>query len=118
VYESYRSAHHEREDVDMTERELNAFDKEPLYDAWISEMQMGEYGLMSKEQFYELLGNRGTIPDRLAKGVGRDLMRAVAYAIHHVKLARDAAPVTTGIDERPMNAPPLPPRLRKKKSES
>ena len=117
MYESYRSAHHEREDADMRE-DVNEYVMEPLYDAWISEMQMGEYGLMSKEQFYELLGNKGTIPDRLAKGVGRDLMRAVAYAIHHVKLARDAAPVTTGIDERPMNAPPLPPRLRKKKTES
>ena len=75
----------------MCERDVNAFVMEPLMDAWMSEMEMGEYSLMPKKQVYRLLGHGSTLPNRIAKGAGRDLMRALAYDIKNVKLARDAS---------------------------
>jgi hypothetical protein len=42
---------------------------------------------MEKEKFHKLLGDPKTLPDRLARGVGRDLMMAIAYALNHVELA-------------------------------
>jgi len=84
VYESYRSAHHEREDVDMRE-DVNEYVMEPLYDAWLCGAQIS--GRMEKEKFHKLLGDPKTLPDRLARGVGRDLMMAIGYALNHVELA-------------------------------
>ena len=75
----------------MCERDVNAFVMEPLMDAWISEMQMDKYSLMTKEEGYRLSGDGSTLPNRIAKGAGRDLMRALAYDIKNVKLARDAS---------------------------
>jgi hypothetical protein len=86
---SHSRANHEREDVDVTERELNAFDMEPLYDAWLCGTQIPSYSRMTEAYFNKLLGNRNTLPQRLAKGVGRDLMRAIGYALNHVQLAED-----------------------------
>ena len=73
----------------MTERELNAWDMEPLYDAWLCGCQIPFYAGMTKAHFNKLLGNRNTLPQRLAKGVGRDLMMAIGYALNHVQLAED-----------------------------
>ena len=73
----------------MTERELNAWDMEPLYDAWLCGCQIPFYAGMTKAHFNKLLGNRNTLPQRLAKGVGRDLMMASAYALNHVQLLED-----------------------------
>ena len=89
MYESYRSVHHEREDVHMCDRDVNAYVMEPLYDAWLCGAQVPSYARMEKEMFYKLLGNPNSLPERLAKGVGRDLMMAIAYAINHVELAVD-----------------------------
>jgi len=71
----------------MCDRDVNAYVMEPLYDAWLCGAQVP--GRMSKEKFYKLLGDPKTVPDRLARGVGRDLMMAIAYALNHVELAVD-----------------------------
>ena len=79
-------ANHVREDVDMRE-DVNAYVMEPLMDAWLCGAQV--HGRMEKEMFYKLLGDPNTVPDRLARGVGRDLMMAIGYALNHVELGRD-----------------------------
>ena len=71
----------------MCERDVNAYVMEPLMDAWLCGAQIS--GRMSKEKFYKLLGDQKTVPDRLARGVGRDLMMAIGYALNHVELGRD-----------------------------
>ncbi len=98
MYESCRSAHHEREDVDMRE-DVNKFVMEPLYDAWLCGTQVPHYATMSKERFYKLLGDRGTLPERLARGVGRDLMFAVAYALNHVEWVKEKGEVSAHAPE-------------------
>ena len=67
--------------------DVNEYVMEPLYDAWLCGAQIS--GRMEKEKFYKLLGNQNTLPERLARGVGRDLMMAIAYALNHVELGRD-----------------------------
>ena len=83
---SHSLANHVREDVDMRE-DVNAYVMEPLMDAWLCGAQV--HGRMEKEMFYKLLGDPNTVPDRLARGVGRDLMMAIGYALNHVELGRD-----------------------------
>ena len=80
-------ANHERKDVDMCDRGVNAYVMEPLMDAWLCGAQI--YGRMEKEKFYKLLGDPNTLPDRLARGVGRDLMMAIGYALNHVNFATE-----------------------------
>ena len=67
--------------------DVNAYVMEPLMDAWLCGAQV--HGRMEKEMFYKLLGDPNTVPDRLARGVGRDLMMAIGYALNHVELGRD-----------------------------
>ena len=73
----------------MCDRDVNAYVMEPLYDAWLCGTQISPYAHLTKEHFYKLLGDPNTLPDRLARGVGRDLMMAIGYALNHVELGRD-----------------------------
>ena len=73
----------------MCDRDVNAYVMEPLYDAWLCGTQVAPYAHWSKERFYKLLGDSNTLPDRLARGVGRDLMMAIGYALNHVNFATE-----------------------------
>lgn len=69
--------------------DVNAYVMEPLMDAWLCGTQISPSAHLTKEHFYKLLGDPNTLPDRLARGVGRDLMMAIGYAFNHVNFAAE-----------------------------
>ena len=73
----------------MCDRGVNAYVMEPLMDAWLCGTQISPYAHLSKEHFYKLVGDPITLPQRLARGVGRDLMMAIGYAFNHVNFATE-----------------------------